>query len=105
MLENLLDNRLTLVAGKWCDHRKVNVLVNCHEPPVATSTRVNHVTQDHEQRLILGSDMACGCRSDSPFHMLNIANISLPFVPCECLLPQPSTWDAQDSREDVQRPS
>ena len=39
-----------------------------------------------------GYEMACGCEVYFSFHMLNVANISLPFVLHECLLPQPSTW-------------
>ena len=40
VLEHLVHNRVTLVAGAWGDHSKVSVLVNCHEPPGTEVSRV-----------------------------------------------------------------
>ena len=95
MFENLLGNDLTLVAGTWCNHCVVCVLINCHEPPLSVSTHVYHTsprTAFHGSVLRLsGCEMVCDCRGDSSFRMLHNANISPPSVPHECLL-RPSTW-------------
>ena len=52
VFEYLFGNGLTLVAGTWCNHRIVGVLINCREPPVSVSAHVRHITQTRKWSLI-----------------------------------------------------